>query len=399
MFEVVILQDTLKTALEYLSPTVGKNSGNLGDDCISLEATNVGSCILYTTNTIESTLIELICSNATQPAKAPYVNFKRFKGIIDSIPSGDYVTIKEGINQLLISYSMKKPIVINANTSGMILPPPIIDNPPVQMTDVSTTFLRTVVNNAASIINDSPVQQILNCVKVSTDNSSITAEAIDVKSKRTFFMSEVFGGGMGTPETFLIEASKMNKSLKLFQGYTDVEIGQDNSSILITSGNNKNHIGVIENFWYVLRKFNGAFPNVSQYYTPQYEPTEYVTLDKNDIIRTIARIKALGDETSFGTGITITADKNEFKLSFNSAHGQLEESIDVIKGINGSFNMKFNHEEFENILKNIPSDYVDIGLMQQTNGNFIIKGASSNGVYSGTDKYTMLSKAMPVNTP
>ena len=82
MFEVVILQETLKTVLDYLSPTVGKNSQNLGDDCISLESTDTGSCILYTTNTFESTAIEVICSNSTQAATAPYVNFKRFKGII-----------------------------------------------------------------------------------------------------------------------------------------------------------------------------------------------------------------------------------------------------------------------------------------------------------------------------
>lgn len=108
MFEVVILQETLKVALDYLAPTVGKNAQNLGDDCISLQSTDTGSCILYTTNTYESTVIEVICSNSTQSATAPYVNFKRFKGIIESIPSTEYITIKEGVNQLLISFSMRK---------------------------------------------------------------------------------------------------------------------------------------------------------------------------------------------------------------------------------------------------------------------------------------------------
>ncbi len=45
MFEVVILQETLKTVLDYLSSSVGNNSQGLGDDRISLESTVTGSCI------------------------------------------------------------------------------------------------------------------------------------------------------------------------------------------------------------------------------------------------------------------------------------------------------------------------------------------------------------------
>ena len=189
MFEVVILQETLKKALDYLSPTVGKNSQNLGDDCISLESTDTGSCILYTTNTIESTVIEIICSNSTQAATAPYVNFKRFKGIIESIPSNEYITLKEGVNQLLISFSMRKtPIAINANNSGMLPKPSIIANQPAQMVEFPVDFFKQIVTKGASIIKDSPTVQIMNCIKVTVGSPSVTAEAIDVNSKRTFMI-------------------------------------------------------------------------------------------------------------------------------------------------------------------------------------------------------------------
>lgn len=409
MFEVVILQETLKTVLDYLSPTVGKNSQNLGDDCISLEATDTGSCILYTTNTFESTVIEVTCSNSTQAATAPYVNFKRFKGIIESIPSSEYITIKEGVNQLLISFSMRKtPVVLNANNCGMIPKPQIINSLP-QMIDFPVDFFNKIVTKATTIINDSPTVQIMNCIQITVENPSVTAEAIDVNSKRTFFMSDNFGT-CSSKVQFLIEASKMAKSLKLFEDFTDFEIGHDNSFTVIKGGNrpavhNRKHQNAsndILEVYYVLRQLSGMFPNVAQYYTATYQPTEYITVNKADIINSITRIKAIGDDTSLQSGISIRADKNEFNITFNSQHGQLSDPIDILNGIQGTFNMVFNHKEFEEIIKNIQADYIDIGLMNGTNCNFLIKGHSTtNGAYTETDKFTMLSKAIgnQQNTP
>ncbi len=400
MFEVVILQETLKTVLDYLSSTVGKNSQGLGDDCISLESTGTGSCILYTTNTFESTVIEVICSNSTQAATAPCVNFKRFKGIIDSIPSNEYVTIKENTNQLLISFSMRKPVVINASNNGMVAKPAIINNLPSQMVDFPVEFFNQIITKGASIINDSPTVQIMNCVKITVSNPNVTAEAIDVNSKRTFMMTDTFGTS-NAPVTFLIEASKMVKSLKLLEDFTDFEIGHDNSFIIIHGGNrpaayNRKHQTAsndITGVWYVLRQLNGAFPNVAQYYSATYQPMEYITVNKIDILNSIARIKAIGDDTSFHTGISIKADKNEFSVSFTSQYGELNDPIDVFKGIQGKFNMIFNHKEFEEILKSIQADYIDIGLMSGSTSNFIIKGNSTtNGAYTGTDKFTMISR-------
>ena len=410
MFKIIILQETLKIVLDYLSPTVGKNSQNLGDDCISLESTDTGSCIFYTTNTLESTVIEAICSNQTQAAIAPFVNFKRFKGIIDSIPSNEYITIEEATGQLLISFSMRKsPIVINANSVGMLAKPPIINTLAAQMIEFPVNFFNQVITKGASIINDSPTVQIMNCVKITVGNPEVTAEAIDINSKRTFMMTDTFGL-CNTQETFLIEASKMVKSLKLFEDFSDFEIGHDNAFIIIKGKNrlaayNRKHQNAsndIVDVSYVLRQLNGAFPSVSQYYTPAYQPAEYITVSKEDILNSIARIKALGDDTSFLSGINIKADKKDFLISFNSQHGKLEDPVDVINGgISGSFNMIFNHTEFEEIIKNIRTEYIDIGLMHGSTSNFIIKGGTgiSSTPYNGTDKFTMISKAIQQQTP
>lgn len=408
MFEVVILQETLKTVLDYLAPTVGKNSQNLGDDCISLESTDTGSCILYTTNTVESTVIEVVCSNSTQAAVAPYVNFKRFKGIIESIPANEYITIKEGgKNQMLISFSMRKtPIVINGNSNGMIQKPSIINAIP-QTIEFPVDFFNQIITKGASIINDSSTVQIMNCIKITVGNPEVTAEAIDINSKRTFMMTDTFGACV-QPVTFLIEASKMSKSLKLFEDFSDFEITCDNAFTLMIGGNrpamyNRKHQTAsndITAVYYVMRKLSGTFPNVAQYYTANYQPAEFITVNKADILNSITRIKAIGDDTSFLTGVSIKADKNEFSVSFNSQYGQLNDPVDVYKGIQGSFGMVFNHKELEDILKIIPADYVDIGLMAGSTSNFIIKGNSTtSGAYAGTDKFTMISRVGQQQTP
>ena len=400
MFEIVVLQESLMTVLNYLEPTVGKNSQNLGDDCISLTTTDTGSCVLYTTNTLESTLIELICSNSTQAAQAPYVNFKRFKGIIASIPSTEYITIKEGVNQLMISFSLRKtPIVINANNTGMVPHPSIIDTPPSSMVDLPVDFFNDIIIKSAAIIQDSSTVQTMNCIKLTVGNPDVTAEAIDVNSKRTFMMTERFGT-CANPEVFLIEASKMAKSLKLFEDFTDIEIGHDRAFILMQGAarpallnrKHQNASNDILSVQYCIRQLNGAFPNIAQYYTPTFAPSEYITVNKEDVLKSIARIKAIGDDTSFLSGISIKADKTEFAIEFASQYGNLEDSVEVLTPINGSFGMVFNHKQLEEVLKNIPADYIDIGAMQGAVGNFMVKGNSVSGnAYAGTDKFTITS--------
>ena len=108
MFNISIEQSVLMKALEYLEPTVGKNSTGLGDNCLSMQTTGNGSVEMYTTNTIEFTKLEAIVAvgGNTQDV-APYVDFKRFKAIISSIPTNEIVSIEANVNDLLINFALK----------------------------------------------------------------------------------------------------------------------------------------------------------------------------------------------------------------------------------------------------------------------------------------------------
>lgn len=404
MFEISILQETLIAVLNYIEPTVGKNSQNLGDDCISMESTDTGSCIFYTTNMIESTIIESACSNATKQAMAPYVNFKKFKGIISTIPAKEYIIIKEGVNELLISFQMRKvPIKLVGNNNGMLPRPTIIDNLPNDMVDVPIAFFNQAVTNASTIIQESNTTQTMNCVRFTIGNPDITAEAIDMNSKRTFMVTEK-SGTVSSPISFLIEANKMQKSLKLFEDFVDIEIGKDNSMILLKGNNRAVYYNQkqkvasadIMNVFYCLRQIVGVYPNVAQYYTTAYYPTEFITVNKKDLLNSISRIKAIGDDTSFHTGISIKADKKEFTTSFTSQYGSIEDPIDVVNAIKSSFNMIFNHKQLEDIIKTIDTEDVDIGQMQGAQGNFFIKPNPSSNI---TGMFSILSMASQQQTP
>jgi len=398
-------------ALNYLSPTVGKNSHNLGDDCISMTSSDTGSCSFYTTNTNEFTFLELVCSNKTQQAQAPYVNFKRFKGIIASIAPTEYITIKEGApNEIWISFSMRKtPIKLQGNTNGMIQLPNIATNLPPVMTEIPLSFFSNIITKASTIIQESNTVPILNCVKLSIGNPEVTAEAIDVASKRTFMMKDSFGTS-ANPVEFYIEAGKMASSIRLFEDFTDVEAATDGSVTVLKGGTrpalyNRKH-GTASNdilsVMYFMRSISGTFPSVSQYYSNAYYPLEFISVSKEDLINSIARIKAIGDDTSFSSGIMIKADKKEFNMSFSSQYGNLEDSVDVYNTLNTPINMLFNHKQFEEVIRCIDTEYIDIGLMQQTQSNFVVKASNAGNTgqpYSGTDVFSILSLNMQQQTP
>ena len=87
MFKIAIEQPVLNHALECLAGTVGNNSQNLGDDCISVTDNGDGTLSLFTSNGIDFSYIRVLTNqfNAQQgtPEVMPYVNFKRFRDIKD----------------------------------------------------------------------------------------------------------------------------------------------------------------------------------------------------------------------------------------------------------------------------------------------------------------------------
>lgn len=401
MFNIQILQSTLMSVLNYLEPTVGKNAMNLGDDCISMISTNTGTCEFFTSNTIEFAKLEAICANATVPDKAPYVNFKRLKSIISTIAPTEYVTLSDsGTNELLISWAMKKtPIKLAGNLNGMISVPTVFMTPPAVMNDIPAQFLRDAAIKASNIIQDSVANTLMNCIKLHIGNPDVTVEAIDINTKRTFFMSQQIGNA-SVPETYHLEASKLAKALKMFEDYPDIELGTDNSLTLIKSTSPKPSnckTSDIIDTMYAIRNLSGTFPLISQYYSPTYLPVEYITVNKSELLNSIARIKAVVDNsTTVSPTIGIKVDKGEFNLNYTSVYGEIDDMVDTDNSVTTPFGANFNYKNFEEIIKNIPSNFIDIGIMQKTVSNFIVRGSNTgSNVYSAGDMYTILS----VNTP
>ena len=379
---------------------------NLGDDCICMESTDTGSCRFFTSNTLEFALLEAICANSTNHAMAPCVNFKRLKGIISTIPSTEYVTLKDsGTNDLLISWAMKKtPIKLTGNINNMISVPSVFTTSPLIMNDLPTKFLKDAATKASNIIQDSVANTLMNCIKLSINTPDVTVEAIDVNTKRTFFMTQPIGNTT-TPQSYHLEASKLAKALKMFEDYPDIEIGDENNITLIKSSSPKPNgcktVDIIDTM-YAIRNLAGAFPVVSQYYTATYLPMEYITVNKAELLNSIARIKAVVDNsTTVPPSITINADKGEFNLNYISTYGEIDDMVDTDNSITVPFGASFNYKNFEEVIKNIPCEFVDIGIMQKTNSNFIVRGSNTgNNVYTGGDMYTILStNAQAKQTP
>ena len=401
MFNVQILQSTLMMVLNYLEPTVGKNATNMGDDCICMDSTNTGTCKFFTSNMIEFAQLEAICANATTPDRAPYVNFKRLKGIISTIPSTEYVTLADsGTNELLISWAMKKtPIKLIGNLNGMVTAPAVFSSLPTVMNDLPVQFLRDAATKASNIIQESVANTLMNCIRLQIGNPDVTVEAIDVNSKRTFFMSQQIGNAV-VPQTYHLEAAKLAKALKMFEDYPDVELGVDNNITLIRSTSPKpsscKTIDIIDTM-YAIRNLTGNFPAVSQYYSSTYLPMEYIAVNKAELLNSIARIKAVMDNsTTVPPSIVIKVDKGEFNLNYASTYGQIDDMVDTDNSVTTPFGASFNYKNFEEVVKNIPSEFIDIGVMQKTQANFIVRGSNTgNNVYSNGDMYSILSTNMP----
>jgi hypothetical protein len=402
MFNVQILQSTLMMVLNYLEPIVGKNTTNMGDDCICMDSTNVGTCKFFVSNMIEFAQLEAICANSTTPDKAPYVNFKRLKGIISTIPANEYITLADsGSNELLISWAMKKtPIKLAGNSNGMISAPAVFYKEPAIMNDLPFEFLKNASTKASNIIQESVSNTLMNCIKLSINNPDVTVEAIDVNSKRTFFMSQKIGNPI-TPQVYHLEAGKLSKALKMFEDYPDIELGEDNNVTLIKSSSPKpsscKTIDIVDTM-YATRNLSGNFPVVSQYYSSTYLPMEYITVNKTELLSSIARFKAVMDNsTTVPPTISIKVDKGEFNFNYASSYGEIDDMVDTDNSITTPFNANFNYKNFEEVIKSIDSDFIDIGIMQKTQSNFIVKGSNTgNNVYIGGDMYSILSTNIPV---
>ena len=397
MFNISIEQSVLMKALEYLEPTVGKNSNGLGDNCLSMKTTGNGSIEMYTTNTVEFTSLEAIVAvGGNTQDLAPYVDFKRFKSIISSIPSNEIVSLEASVNDLLINFALKKtPIKLVGCTNGMI-PLPTNQFPAATMVTIPKDFIAQAINNACTIITDSVSTPIYNCVRIFTSGMNVEVTALDMTHKRTF-VQEGTATNNNPQQDILIEASKFKKSLKIFEDFQELELNMDQNMVVVDATDIVHSYyqktkGMISNIRYYTRRLTGAFPsNIKASYNVM--PTEFCEINKEEFLNSLTRIKAIEDQSNGGI-IGFEVNNSTAIITLNSSYGNIEDSINTENTISTSFKTSFKHENLSDITKVIGTDVFQIGVLPNHPTNYVIKSVGASNVM-----FTVSGMVGPQNTP
>lgn len=383
MFDITIEQSVLAKALEYLEPTVGKGNGNLGENCISMATTGNGSIEMYTTNSIEFTKLEAIVSfGGNTVEQAPYVDFKRFAAIVKTIPANEVISIKANVNDLMINFSLKKtPIKLVGDSNGMI-PLPNNQFPSSGIMVIPQALLKDALDNVCSIITDSVSTPIYNCMRIATDQANVEITALDMSGKRTFAQTGLATGSNPTTD-ILIEASKLKKSFKIFEDYTEIEMSMDNNMIRINgdvpvSSYAQKTKGMITEISYYARRLNGSYPaNIRSTFNPL--PTEFSEINKEELLNSISRVKALEDNST-GGNIGFEVNGNTAVITVSSAYGNLEDNITTENIISSSFKTTFKYASLSDIMKVINANSFEIGVLPNHPSNYVIRAKGSTDV-------------------
>lgn len=374
MFDISIEQKVLMEALESLESTVGKNATGLGDNCLAMYSDGSGATIeMYTTNTLEFTKLNATLSGGgTDHGMAPYVDFKRFKSIIASIPESEVVSIKENINDLLINFALKKtPIKLVGCTNGML---PLPSNQFSQAANVTIPkgIVTLAINAASNIVTDSQSTPMFNCMRIFTTGVNVEFTAIDITDKRTFYMNGLANNNNSQEEIFL-EISKFKKALKLFHDFNELEVYMDNSMIRIDGTDVVPYpkTGMVTDVSYYARRVGGVFPKgIKAAFNPP--PTEYAEVNIKDLEETFARVKAIEDQTSGGQ-IGFKIKEDTCSINLNSSYGNVEDEITLENTVSQSFSTVFKYNHLSDIMKVIGEDVMEIGVLPAHPTNYVIK--------------------------
>lgn len=390
MFNVSILQSTLAQSLSFLEPTVGKNIANANDDCISMTLKENGILQLFTSNGHESTEVEVQLTTflaVTNPTTSPFINFKRFKAIIGTIPPNEMVTIIEKNSTCIdIVYANKKPISIMGYDNAALISPSIFSSFTGDLQEVDTNVFLNIFNKAKGIINSSNTGTLLGCIKVSfLDNNEIMYEGVDGATKRTLYGKDTYVYPCSTKYSFTYDVNCIEKFVKSIKDmFVTVKVGADGTMNYIEHGSvNPANACAINSVKYCAVQINGVYPTVAKYYDTQYAPTEYVVIHKQDIIKELTVLNALADSgNTIPPAITMAAVGNEFRMNYKSQYGQFDDVILMNNPIVTAFGGDFNYKNLEALIKNISEDDVEIGMMQHNSNNYVFRGLNSKTQYS-----------------
>lgn len=346
MFNIQVAKHDLGIAIDYVSSTVGNNSQSLGDDCISV--TDLGNNILelYTTNGIEFSKANIILtsSNATGVEHMPYVNFKRFKAMIDSIPDSEYVTIKANVNDIEITYgTRKKPLKLTGSTNGMIPLPQISGS----VITINKSIIENGLKKACTIIKDDGNNALTNCIRINTVGFDVEITAVDIKSNRMFLHK-----GTTTESNqgeVLVEANKFNKAFKLFADFRDLEFESGTGAIRIAGADPRSNNIILEGEYYI-RPLSGNYPKtVAQMFG---NVTEYSIVNKDEMKASLTRIDAI-DDNNVGSGtMQLMIDKDIINITKTSQYGTVEDSFSAENEISTPIHDTFKAKPFAEVLKN-----------------------------------------------
>lgn len=398
MFDITIEQAYLMKALEYLEPTVGRNANGLGDNCVSMRTTGNGSMSMFTTNTVEFTELEvIIATGGNTQEQCPYVDFKRFKSIISTIPANEIISLKAQVNDLLINFALKKTPIKLVGCNNGIVPLPNNQFPSASNVRIPKEVVRKSLGYACAIIEDNDASPIYNCIRFHTDNNTVEATVVDITYKRTMTCTDLATCNNPTQD-ILVEASKLKKSMKLFEDFNEMDFSMDSSIIRIMAADpiavvNQKTAGMISDITYYCRRLNGAFPaNIKQNFFPQ--PKEYAEINKEELSDSFTRVKALEDQTSSGI-VRIELSAGNLTVSSSTTHGSIEDVVSVINKTALGFVSAFKYPNIMDIMKIIDTDTFEIGILPNHPSNYIVKATGQVDVMFTVS--TMNSKAG--NTP
>ena len=371
MFEVQVLRETLLAALNAVESTVGDNSQNLGCDCVSITDLGNNTLEIYTTNSIEFSKVNIIVimGSSKTVEQMPYVNFKRFKNIINSVDENEYISIKSIVNDIEITYgTRKKPIKLTGSTNSMIS---IVNN--FNNVTSSITLPKHVLKDAlagtCSIIKDGKSPSINDCMDIDYDKNDITITSIDVTSNRIYcYKTEAVDIQNGH---VTVEANKLKKAFKLFEPYNLVKI-ETNGNLIKISGDdpiNKKD-SLFESAEYYLRQIAGSFPqNLTSYMEP--DKAQSAIIDNKSFIASLERVKAIEDTTTNPGCVNINIFNDVINITKSTQYGILEDSFGVTNTFNVPINVTFNVSNLFDIVKNFD------------NGNFYLANPSKMSATSG----------------
>ena len=379
MFEVQVLKETLMAALSAVESTVGDNSQNLGCDCVSITDLGNNTLEIYTTNSVEFSKVNIIVIMGSRNVieHMPYVNFKRFKNIINSVDDNEYISIKSVVNDIEINYgTRKKPIKLTGSTNSMIS---LVNNfgTPTTSLSISKTIIKDALEGSCAIIKDNKSPSINDCMDIEYDKNDITISSVDVTSNRIYcYRGETVDIQNGH---VTIEANKLKKAFKLFEPYNIVQFESNGNMIKIKGDDPMNKKdSLFESAEYYLRQIAGSFPpNLPSYTEPNR--ASMVTIDKANFVSSLERVKAIEDTTTNPGCVNINVFNDVINITKTTQYGIIEDSFGVTNTFATPLSVTFNIASIWDIIKKFDD------------GNFYIatpsKASATNGyiIYSEKD--------------